>query len=324
MCTAVTYRPSDHYFGRNLDLWFSYQETVTITPRNYPFHFRRVGSLDNHYAMIGMATTSDGYPLYYEATNEKGLSMAGLNFPEMAVYQSDVPGMDNIAPFEFIPWILGQCATVGEAKSKLETINLTAIPFSDDLPLSPLHWIIADRGQSITVEPTADGLRIYDNPVGVLTNNPPFDFHLYNLRNYLNVSIDPAENRFSEHYDIQPYSNGMGGIGLPGDYSSASRFVKAAFVKLNSVSGDSEDECVGQFFRILSSVAMPRGCVRMEQDNYEITVYSCCCNTDKGIYYYTNYDHSRIIGVDMHRENLDGHCPVCYPIIKNQTIEIQN
>jgi choloylglycine hydrolase len=170
----------------------------------------------------------------------------------------------------------------------------------------------------------ADGLRIYDNPVGVLTNNPPFDFHIYNLRNYLNVSIDPAENRFSEHYDIQPYSNGMGGIGLPGDYSSASRFVKAAFVKLNSVSGDSEEECVGQFFRILSSVAMPRGCVRMEQDNYEITVYSCCCNTDKGIYYYTSYDHSRIIGVDMHRENLDGHCPVCYPIIKNQTIEIQN
>lgn len=324
MCTAVTYRPFDHYFGRNLDLWFSYQESVTITPRNYAFQFRRVGSLDSHYAMIGMATTSDGYPLYYEATNEKGLSMAGLNFPEMAVYQSEVPGIDNIAPFEFIPWILGQCATVGEAKSKLETINLAAISFSDDLPLSPLHWIIADRDQSITVEPMADGLRIYDNPVGVLTNNPPFDFHLYNLRNYLNVSIDPAENRFAEGFDIQPYSNGMGGIGLPGDYSSASRFVKAAFVKLNSVSGDSEEECVGQFFRILSSVAMPRGCVRMEKDNYEITIYSCCCNTDKGIYYYTSYDHSRIIGVDMHRENLDGHCPVCYPIIKNQTIEIQN
>ena len=324
MCTAVTYRQRDHYFGRNLDLWFSYQEAVTVTPRNYPFHFRRAGSLDRHYAMIGMATVVDGYPLYYEATNEKGLSMAGLNFPELAFYDAEVPGMDNIAPFEFIPWILGQCATVDEAKTKLEIINLADIAFRPDFPPSPLHWIIADRDQSITVEQMADGLHVYDNPVGVLTNNPPFDFHLYHLRNYLNVSVDPAVNRFSDHYDIQPYSNGMGGIGLPGDYSSASRFVKAAFVKLNSVSGENEEDCVGQFFRILSSVAMPRGCVRMAQDHYEITVYSCCCNTDKGIYYYTTYDHSRIIGVDMHRENLDGDTPVCYPLISNQTIEIQN
>jgi choloylglycine hydrolase len=324
MCTAVTYRQRDHYFGRNLDLWFSYQEAVTITPRNYPFHFRCVASLNSHYAMIGMATMSEGYPLYYEATNEAGLSMAGLNFPEMAVYLPEKPGVDNIAPFEFIPWILGQCATVDEAKAKLKSINLAAIPFSDVIPLSPLHWIIADREQSITVEPMADGLRIYDNPIGILTNNPPFDFHLYNLRNYLNVSIDPAVNRFTENYDIQPYSNGMGGIGLPGDYSSASRFVKASFVKLNSVSGDSEEDCVGQFFRILSSVAMPRGCVRMEKDHYEITVYSCCCNTDKGIYYYTTYDHSRIVGVDIHREDLNGISPVSYPLQNNLTIEIQN
>lgn len=324
MCTAVTYRQRDHYFGRNLDLWYSYEEAVTITPRNYPFHFRRVASLNSHYAMIGMATVAEGYPLYYEATNEKGLSMAGLNFPELAVYLPEKPGMNNIAPYEFIPWILGQCGTVNDAKEKLANLNLADIAFSEALPPSPLHWIIADRERAITVEPMADGLHIYDNPIGVLTNNPPFDFHLYNLRNYLNVSIDPAVNHFSEDYDIQPYSNGMGGIGLPGDYSSASRFVKAAFVKLNSVSGDSEAECVGQFFRILSSVAMPRGCVRMEEDNYEITVYSCCCNTDKGIYYYTPYDHSRIVGVDMHRENLDGHSPVCYPLTKNQTIEIQN
>jgi choloylglycine hydrolase len=324
MCTAVSFKTSDHYFGRNLDLEYSYQEAVTITPRNYPFRFRRAAAIETHYAMIGIATVSDGYPLYYEATNEKGLSMAGLNFPGLAIYLPEKNGMENITPFEFIPWILSQCTSVSEAKTRLDKLNLVNIPFSEQFPVSPLHWIISDQEQSITVEPMAEGLRIFDNPIGILTNNPTFDFHLYNLRNYLNVSIDPAINRFSAHFDMEPYSNGMGGIGLPGDFSSASRFVKAAFVKFNSVCGENEEERVGQFFRILSSVAMPRGSVRMAPDKYEITVYSCCCNTNKGIYYYTTYNHCRIIGIDMHREDLDGSFPVSYPLLKKQTIEIQN
>lgn len=324
MCTAVTYQTRDHYFGRNLDLECSFRETVTITPRNYAFHFRKAASLETHYAMIGMATLIDDYPLYYEATNEMGLSMAGLNFPEIASYLTTRDGMDNITPFEFIPWILGQCSTVAEAKERLVNLNLVNIPFSPQLPLSPLHWIIADRQYAITVEPMEDGLRIFDNPIGVLTNNPPFDFHLYNLRNYLNVSIDPASNRFSEHFYMMPYSNGMGGIGLPGDFSSTSRFVKAAFVKLNSLSGKDEAESVSQFFHILSSVAMPRGSVRIQPEKYEITLYSCCCNVDRGIYYYTTYDNSQIIGVDMHRENLNGCSPIPYPLITDRPIEIQN
>lgn len=324
MCTAVTYKTRDHYFGRNLDLEYSYQETVTVTPRNYPFRFRIVPDLNSHYAMIGMATVMDGYPLYYEATNEKGLSMAGLNFPGNAVYLHEKDGMINVAPFEFIPYLLGQCDCIAEVKERLVNLNLVNIPFSASLPLSPLHWIIADRDQSITVEPMEDGLHIYENPVGVLTNNPPFYYHLYNLRNHLNVSIDPAVSRFSDQFPMEPYSNGMGGLGLPGDFSSASRFVKAAFVKLNSLSGNGETESVSQFFHILSSVAMPRGSVRMRPDEYEITLYSCCCNTDKGIYYYTTYDNSQFVGIDMHREDLDGTAPISYQLIKNPPLQIQN
>lgn len=324
MCTAITYRTRDHYFGRNLDLEYGYQESVTVTPRNYPFRFRKVSPLPTHYAMIGMATNVDGYPLYYEATNEKGLSMAGLNFPKLAHYLPEQSGKDNITPFEFIPWILGRCADVPQAKSALEKLNLVDIPFSAKLPLSPLHWIIADRNSAITVEPAADGLRIYDNPIGVLTNNPPFDFHLYNLRNYMHVSRDPAENRFSGQYELTPYSNGMGGMGLPGDLSSASRFVRAAFVKLNAISRDSEEESVGQFFHLLDSVAMPRGCVRMRGEEYEITRYSSCCNTDRGIYYYTTYGNRQIRAVDMHRVDLDGTVPFSYELSDEQQFQFQN
>ena len=316
MCTAVC---CGCYFGRNLDLEYGYDETVTITPRNYPIHFRRLPPLKNHYAMIGMATVSDGYPLYYEATNEYGLSIAGLNFPKSACYQPEKPGLDNVTPFEMIPWILGQCRTTKEARKLLLRLNPVNIPFSDAFPLSPLHWIIADENEAIVAEPMADGLRIFDNPIGVLTNEPPFDYHLYNLSNYLNVSADPAENRFSRGFELKSFSNGQGGFGLPGDYASPSRFVRAAFVKLNSVSTD-----VNQFFHILASVAMPRGAVRLAAGKYEITRYSCCCDTNRGIYYYTTYENSRITGIDMFEEDLEGSTPIAYPLLVSSQILKQN
>lgn len=334
MCTAVSYRTKDHYFGRNLDLEFCYQETITIMPRNFPFRYRRVEKSDKdaeigitvpgrQYAMIGMATVVDDYPLFYEATNEKGLSMAGLNFPDNAEYQEKAEGKDNVTPFEFIPWILGQCVTVAEARQKLERINLVKIHFSEELPLSPLHWMIADGEESITVEAVKDGLRVYDNPVGVLTNNPPFDMQMFNLNNYMNLSNEQPENRFSEKVNLQTYSRGMGAMGLPGDLSSASRFVRAAFTKLNSVSGDSESESISQFFHILGSVAQQRGCVHMGEGEYEITIYSSCCNTDKGIYYYTTYENSQITGVNMHKEDLDGDKLICYPRVEGQQIRME-
>lgn len=324
MCTAVTYKTKDHYFGRTLDYEISYQESITVTPRNYPFFFRRAGKLPTHYAMIGMATVSGGYPLYYEATNEKGLSMAGLNFPDNADYKPEMEGKDNISPFEFIPWILGQCANLAEARELLSRINLVNIHFSENYPLSPLHWMISDRNASITVESVKEGLNVYENPVGVLTNNPPFDFQMYNLSNYMSLTREAPVNSFASGLDLKAYSRGMGGMGLPGDLSSASRFVKAAFTKMNSLSGDSESESISQFFHILGSVTQQRGCVHMGSEKYEITIYTSCCNTDKGIYYYTTYENSQISGVDMHRENLDGDKPVSFPLIKGQQIRMQN
>ena len=323
MCTAATYKTKDHYFGRNLDYEFSYNETVTITPRNYPFHFRTMGSINSHYAMIGMAFVQQDYPLYYDATNEKGLSMAGLNFPTNAVYLPKKQGKDNITPFEFIPWILGQCATVAEARQKLKKLNLLNENFSEQLRLSPLHWMISDRDESIVVEPLKDGIKVHDNPVGVMTNNPTFDFHMLNLANYMGLTREEPTSRFSDKLKLNPYSRGMGAIGLPGDLSSASRFVKAAFTKLNSVSGDSEAESVSQFFHILNSVAQQKGCCRVEH-GFEYTIYSSCCNTDKGIYYYTTYENSRISGVDMHKENLDGEKLISYPLLTEQSVKMQN
>ena len=324
MCTAITYYTNDHYFGRNFDLEYSYNETVTITPRNYEFKFRKVESIKNHYAIIGMAYVTNNYPLYYDAINEKGLGMAGLNFPENADYKEIDVEKNNIAPFEFIPYILSQCSNVEEAKKILKNINIAKIDFSDELPVSPLHWIIADKESSITVESVKEGLKIYDNPVGVLTNNPTFDIQLFNLNNYMNLSTEKPVNNFSKNLNLETYSRGMGAIGLPGDLSSASRFVKAVFTRMNSESGTSESESISQFFHILESVYQQRGCVHMGEDKYEITIYSSCCNMDKGIYYYTTYENSQISGIDMYKENLNDSELVSYNLIEGQQIIMQN
>ena len=324
MCTAATYCTKDHYFGRTLDYEVSYGESVVITPRNFPFVFRHTAPMEHHYAIIGMATVAGDYPLYYEATNEKGLSMAGLNFPGNTDYKPLAAGKENVATFELIPWLLGQCATVAEAKVHLAEINLANTPFSEMFPVSPLHWILADRNEAITIESVKSGLQIYENPVGILTNNPPFDYQMTNLSNYLHLSTEQPENHFAPELGLAPYSRGMGMLGMPGDLSSASRFVRAAFTKLHSISGDTESESISQFFHILGAVAQQRGCVHMGDGKYEITIYTSCCNTDRGIYYYTTYENSQITGVDMHRENLEGEKLIAYPLVTGQQIRMQN
>ncbi|OTP11876.1 choloylglycine hydrolase [Enterococcus sp. 10A9_DIV0425] len=324
MCTSITYTTKDHYFGRNLDLDVSYNERITITPRNFPFSYRKVSDQPTHYAIIGMATIVDNYPLYFDAMNEKGLSMAGLNFPGNAHFFEEDPNKTNITPFEFIPWLLSQCENVQEAKKLLSEINLVDINFSKELPLSPLHWMLADQTSAIVIESVAEGLKIYDNPIGVLTNNPTFDYQMFNLNNYRYLSSKVSDNHFSDKLDLSVYSRGMGGLGLPGDLSSVSRFVKATFTKLNSVSGDSEEESVNQFFHILKSVEQQKGLCDVGNGQFEYTIYSSCCNMDQGIYYYTTYNNNQISAVNMHNEDLNSNELITYPLVEQEQINYIN
>ncbi len=320
MCTAITFQTNCHYFGRNLDLERSYGEAVTITPRNFPFRFRCGKSLNRHYAMIGMAVANTSEPLYYDATNERGLSIAGLNFPGNAVYQSAAPDKTNIAPFEVIPFLLSQFETVDQAVEFMKTACIYREPYTPEYPLTPLHWLIADRKKSVTVEPMKDGIRLYDNPVGVLTNNPPFDYHLHRLSDFMQLTHKAPENRFAPQLKLSAYSLGMGSMGLPGDLSSSSRFIKAAFTKWNSVCGDSEEESVTQFFHILESAAQQRGLVLVKDEDYEYTRYSSCCNMDSGIYYYTTYENRQINAVKMEESVINQSEMLQFPLEGKQSI----
>ena len=226
MCTAATYKTDGFYFGRTLDYEFSYGDEIVVTPRRFPLAFSGGKALSEHFALLGMAHVADGYPLYYDAMNEKGLCMAGLNFVGNAAYAAPRGGEGDVAQFEFIPWVLAQCASVSEARMLLGKTNLTGTPFSAALPAAQLHWLLADKDECVTIESTADSLHVYDNPAGVLTNNPPFPQQLFRLNDYRSLSPRQPENTFAPALDLRSYSRGMGALGLPGDLSSSSRFVR--------------------------------------------------------------------------------------------------
>lgn len=324
MCTCITFKNGDFYFGRNLDLEYQFGEQVVITPRNYAITFKKNQEYTVHYGMIGMASVAENYPLYAEAVNEKGLCMAGLNFPGNACYKEEKEGAVNVAPYEIIPWLLGGCSTVKEAREMLANVNIIELPFTEKLPTAPLHWMLADREECIVLEAVEEGLKIYENPWGVLTNNPPFPFYQSYLCNYMNLSSQPPVNQFSQELDLKSYGQGMGGMGLPGDASPASRFVRAAFLKWNSKCSPEENANISQFFHILDGVAMVQGSVMTPEGKCDITTYSCCVNVDQGIYYYKTYGNNQLQAIRMDEKYLERKELQVYSLQTEQQINWQN
>ena len=316
MCTAISH---GSYAGRNLDIDKSYEEEIIITPKNYPLTFKRQGTIYSHYAMIGIGIVADEYPLYFDAANERGLYVAGLNYIGNAKYRALTDSKISLAPYELIPYILSGCATVKEAEYELEKISLADIQFRADMPTAELHFFIADKGSSIVVEPDADGLKVYKNPVGVLTNNPPFPMQLFFLNNYMNLTSEPSENRFSQSLDLKRYSFGMGAIGLPGDLSSSSRFVRAAFHKANAVGREN----LADIMHLLTSVSMPEGSVKLGC-GYERTEYTSAVDLSRLIYSYRTYESPITYAVKMSNEELDGNALIHYELKREKEPFIVN
>lgn len=301
MCTAISSKGKKHFFGRNLDFEHSFGELFLITPRNFPMSFRHAEPINTHFALLGMGIVQDSFPLYFDAVNEKGLCVAGLLFTGFAHYHNIDKTRTNLAPFEIIPWILAQCACAKEAKALLQGINIVDTHFSSEYPNTPLHWIISDKNESIVLESIAEGVFIYDNPPCVLTNSPPFPLQLFNLNNFMGLSPYPPENTFSPELKLSTYSRGMGSIGLPGDFSSSSRFVRAAFLNSHADTEDNPE----LFSDILKNLSPLPGSVLNEKNEKETTIYSSCIDSEKGIYYCKTFGSTTPYAVDMHTHNLN-------------------
>lgn len=321
MCTALTL---DGYFGRTLDYDRGFGEKIVITPQNFPITFKQKDTIKNHYAIIGTATVEENYPLYYDGVNEKGLGMAGLNFPDNSKVFSYEWKKDNVAPYELILWVLSQCDSVKKAKEILRNTNIINEPFSEKFPLPTLHFIISDKNESVTVEYAEKSIKIIPNPVGILTNNPCFEFQMFNLNNYMSLTNEIPENKFFKDLSLKAYCHGLGSLGLPGDSSSVSRFVRATFNKYASKSDSEEMSMVTRFFHILDSVGVIKGTTLMENGNYDKTIYSSCCNMEKGIYYFNTYENRQINAVFLNETNKKADTLLTYNFSSKQSINYLN
>lgn len=309
MCTALH---AHGCFGRTLDLEYTYAEKVVATPRDFTLPMRHLPPLKQHHAILGMATIADGYPLYYDAVNEQGLAMAGLHFPHSGVYAPVSDREDNVASFELIPYVLGKCADVAQAKSLLATVRVCDTAFSAAYPPSKLHWMVADAKNAIVVESTAQGVTIYDNPIGAMTNEPTFDKQLANWDTFAHLTA-------AEPTPTPPHlGRGSGSLGLPGDFTSPSRLVRGAFAVAHSEGGDP----VGQFFHLMATVEVPRGCLRLPDGKPVVSQYTSCMDLGEKVYYYRTYGCHRIHGVRL--DSPDGDTLRTYPLPERDEIRWEN
>ena len=302
MCTGVRFCDgSDNmYFGRNLDWSCGYGEQVVVTPTGYaprsPF-----GAVTRiNHAIIGMAIVQEDVPLYFDCANAAGLAVAGLNFPGYAVYApSPVEGKTNVAAYEFPLWVTANFETVAQVRDALRDVVIVDKPINDKFPSSLLHWIIGDASACIVVEQTAEGLHVFDNGFGVLTNQPGFAWHAENARNYLNVSPEVPGPVTWTSAELTAYGSGGGMRGLPGDYYSPSRFVREAYLNASYPVMDTEQDNVSRLFHTLGGVSMIKGAARMTDGEFEITVYTGGFSTRTNTYYYNTYDDPSIRSVAL-------------------------
>jgi len=305
MCTAI-YDKNNQLFGRTLDLEYSYNEVVIITPQKFMVSLRCEKPFFTQHAIIGMGIEREGFPLYYDAINESGLAMAGLNFPRSAHYFEEKQEKLNLAPFELIPYILGKCKSVDESILLLKKLNVCNISFSKDYPVTSLHWILADKNRCIVIESVKEGLTIYENNIGVMTNEPPFWYHQTRLEDFSGLSVN--ENG-------KLYTRGLASYGLPGDFSSVSRFVRASFLLKNTLV---KGNAITLFYKLLDNVSVPCGAIVLQNGKTVITQYSSCMDMANGVYYYKTYGNSRICAVRLSKEKADSL--ISYPLEKKQDI----
>ena len=285
MCTSILLKGTRNLFGRNLDVFHSYGENIIFIPRQHKIQFKKSKSIDNHYSILGIGIYYDNYPFLFDAINEKGIGVSCLNFVGNAEYYDFKDNKINLAPYEVILYLLGKCSSIDEVKKELTNINIINIAYDLNMPISQLHFMVSSKEGSIVIESTKKGLIVYDSPLDVLTNNPEFSYHINNVSQYLNLSLDNPEGYISL---------GQGLFGLPGDYSSISRLIRAYFIKTYILIEDmSKNDNINQFFYVLDSVLMPKGLVK-EKNGFEYTLYSVCYDLENFMLYYKTYNDRKI------------------------------
>ena len=305
MCTHIHISSTKNnlYWGRTLDTSFNpfdVNSKVVIVPKNFRLKTQSE-PWKTKYAFLGITLSES--TLFFDGVNEKGLA-GGLLFLNACTWDKkeniEKQGLIPINSGEIVTWILSNFESVRDIKNNISKVVVT----SDDIPSlgeigkdHPItaHYTFTDKiGESVVLEPTNQGhFRIFDNTVGAMTNDPTFDWHMTNLSNYIQIQgFNKQQNILNSKTVIKPISNGTGILGLPGDYTSPSRFVRAAYLR-NLIDDVSDEEAPAFLFSLLNSVWVPKGVEHFckDKDDSNFSSYMCTYDQNLGKLYLRIFNH---------------------------------
>ena len=303
MCTAITLQSmlKENFFGRTMDFSHSIEPGIYVIPKNYRWYsLATMKSYIDNYSFICMGQETDGMLGFFDGVNERGFAAAVLYFAGYAYYDLPMKDKENIASLDFLHFILGRCSSVDDLKSLLENINIVGISDPVTKTAAPLHWIATDRsGKCVVIEQTEKGLEIIDNPIGVMANSPYFNWHITNLRNYMNTSTTQKKEINWGNISLTPFGQGSGTMPLPGGFTSPERFVRAAFLKTHVPVPKNSSEAITTCFHIMNSLFIPKGIVLTDKGSYDYTKYIAFMNTNTCEYYFKTYENNQILRANL-------------------------
>jgi choloylglycine hydrolase len=331
-CTGITIKPKDGsvIFARTLEFAADLQSNILIVPRGQEYVGTAPGGKPGlrwktKYGTVG-ANAFD-MSVVVDGLNEKGLQVGLFYFPGFARYQ-EVKSEDvgkALAPWEVSSYLLGTCADVKEAVAAARNVLVGEVVQKDMGFVPPVHLIVTDAsGSSMVLEWVGGELRVHANPFGVMANSPTFDWHMTNLSNYVTLTRKNVERIDLAGKEIKGLGQGSGMLGLPGDFTPPSRFVRAVAFSRTAVPVETAKAGVLQAFHILNQFDIPKGAAQgMEhgQEVYDYTLWTSASDLKNLRYYFRTFDNSRIRMVDMKTVNLDGDEIKTISMTGEETIE---
>ena len=305
MCTAMTLQSlqKENFFGRTMDFSYPIEPHLYIMPRNYIWsNVLNKQKLHNYYRFIAIGQETDGMLGFFDGVNERGFAAATLYFAGYAKYNTLTSNMkkEPIAALDFLHYILGRCGSVEELEELLQGVSIVGIPDPVTQTVAPLHWIATDKsGKCVVIEQTEKGLELFKNPIGVMANSPDFQWHMTNLRNYMDVSPIQTSETYWGKVQLKPFGQGAGTMPLPGGYTSPERFVRTAYEKTHVPPPKNRTEAIITCFHIMESVSIPKGVVLTDRKTYDYTKYTAFINTNTCEYFFKTYDNSEIVTASL-------------------------
>ncbi len=331
-CTGIRLKAKDGavVYGRTMEFGFPLQSRAIIIPRHFDLQGqstqgRRGMAWKTKYAAVGMNAIS--LDRLVDGVNEKGLAAGIYYMPGYAGYQTISPKDDAraLAPWEPVTWLLTTCATVAEARAAIETARVVEATAPELNIVPPVHYVVHDKqGQSLVIEYVRGELHLHDNPLGVMTNAPEFSWHMTNLHNYVNLRAMNSAPVKIDGVSLQPFGQGSGLFGLPGDFTSPSRFVRAALFGAVALEGRDGPEAIGQLFHLLDNFDIPLGSVEQGEGDAKVlesTEWTTASDLKNSVFYFHTFENRRVQRIDLKAADLDSDRIVKFPMRSSQDFE---